>query len=146
MVTVRFNDVDEFLEELRADADASAVERRIVRVTRYFRPHVQLPNVRYVSVVASYVKAAVYPTSFAEEVHDADAYGAEAPREKLVDPGSDPQRVLLDTGLVGELGWSDAIDAQTLENADAATGKIAEYVRSLGFEDRGGIFELGQTF
>jgi hypothetical protein len=48
---VRFNDVDEFLENL--DKDRQHVERRVVRVTNLYRASKLTPSIQHLSVVAT---------------------------------------------------------------------------------------------
>lgn len=54
MPIVKFNNVDEFCEELEKDAAAVAVDRNIVRLTNLFTISSPLPNVRHVKVLANY--------------------------------------------------------------------------------------------
>lgn len=48
---VRFNQVEEFLEELAKDKDH--IERGIVRLTNLYRPSRQVPSIQHLSVVAT---------------------------------------------------------------------------------------------
>jgi len=52
---VRFNALREFLEELRKDAEVGAVEHKIVRVTKRFIVHSQVPSWEHLQVVATYL-------------------------------------------------------------------------------------------
>lgn len=49
--TIRFSDVDEFIDELRKDF--IHIEHGIVRVTRTWRPSRETPAIQHVSVVAT---------------------------------------------------------------------------------------------
>jgi hypothetical protein len=48
---VRFSDPREFLEELAKDREH--IERRIVRLTNFYRPSQRVPSIQHLSVVAT---------------------------------------------------------------------------------------------
>lgn len=48
---VKFNDPDEFLEEL--DSDMGKVERNIIRLTHLLRPSKLSPNINHLQVIAT---------------------------------------------------------------------------------------------
>jgi hypothetical protein len=130
MIVVRFNDPDEFLDELRRDHERLAVDRGVVRVSRMFRPHPHVPgSVWRVYLVASYVKARV--TRARPKV------------EPYVE--SAEQLVRFET-YVGEAGWKGPDDnEQAFGASDKLLEKIEPYVESLSLELAHGAFETDEV-
>jgi len=63
MYTVTFNSPDEYLEELRKDAEVGfGIDRKIVRATIEHRGSPVSPNIRLVTAVSTYAVNTVTPT------------------------------------------------------------------------------------
>jgi len=54
MAVVKYNEVDEYLEELKKDSDTNMVYGQIVRVSNLFTATKLSPNIHHVVVVSTY--------------------------------------------------------------------------------------------
>lgn len=109
---VRFNVVEEFLDELRADG-TEGVDRQIVRVTLELRPTQHFP-IRNLMVLASYRVAG---------------------KDVLVRLERFVGQIMGDGG-----GW-DASDRKVLDEADTITDRLKVVIHECGLVARAGILE-----
>ena len=115
MMKVKFNAAQEFLEELQADHASGLVFRRLVRLTNVYTTSSISPNIKHVSVAASYIVK-----------HPDDLQLAELMR---------------DCGDVWNIPESDKT---TLERADQVQAKVKQACDSLGLEVRAGLYDVGR--
>lgn len=115
MIRLRFNDFDEYLGELRRDAELGLVERLEVRYTRLYVPNPSMPTVHGARASSSYVKAG----------------SSLVPRLLVV----------FESAILGELGWRDEVDAACDARLDEVHDRLRAYARSLNLEAHPGILE-----
>lgn len=118
MVTVKFNSVDEFCDELRKEQ--GNIERRIVRLTNSYIQSRLSPNIWYLNVTATFL-VAPYPGG-------------------LPAPIAGPHIVRLDR-YCGDIWKIASQDKPVLERAKAASQQIEETCKELAYEVRAGVYE-----
>lgn len=113
---VRFNQVEEFCDELRKEQ--GNIERRIVRVTKLYTQSKMAASIKHVQVISTFLVCA-FPSAL---------------------PAAGPNIVRLER-YCGDIWGIKNQDQPVLERAEAAIKKIEQVCQELGLEVRPGVIE-----